>query len=138
MGKVVQSSFIASLGMALWVMLRLSLPAQVPDAFDTLAQHIRTANVQAVGAQLAPQADIAILDKEALYNKTQAEMVLRGFFAKYPCKTFIIKHRGGSTDGTRFAIGVYQPTNSPALRTYIVTRSVGSTTQLEELRFELQ
>lgn len=108
------------------------------DAFDIVGSHIRSANVMAISAMLAPQTDIAIMDKEALYNKGQAEMVLKAFFAKYPCKSFMIKHRGASPDGTQYAIGQYVPSASPAMRTYIVLRGKPGAQVVEELRFEAQ
>jgi len=108
------------------------------DAFDVVGGHIRSANVTAICSMLAPQTDIAIMDKEALYNKGQAEMVLKAFFAKYPCKSFTIKHRGASPDGTQYAIGQYMPAAAPAMRTYIVLRGKPGAQVIEELRFEAQ
>jgi hypothetical protein len=50
--------------------------------------------------------EMSILDKDDVYSKQQAELIIRNFFEKYTPSSFQFVHQGGQM-GNRFAIGEY-------------------------------
>lgn len=48
--------------------------------------------------------EITLFDKQEIYSKTQAEMIIRDFFKQHPPLQFIILHQGGK-DNSKYAIG---------------------------------
>lgn len=78
--------------------------------------------------------EISMPDKSNSYSKSQAEMVLRDFFATNQVKGFEIIHKGENA-GSQYCIGTLQTKNG-AFRTTIFMKQKGDIQVLQELRFE--
>jgi len=65
---------------------------------------------------------------------TQAVAVVQNFFSTNTVKSFQLLHRAGSGDGC-YGIGNLQ-TSTQTLRTYFYVKTSGSTSVIQELRFE--
>lgn len=48
--------------------------------------------------------ELTLLEKEDIYSKTQAEMILRDFFSKHKPTQFKVVHQGGK-ENSKYAIG---------------------------------
>lgn len=105
------------------------------DIFDDIALALKTGNAKEVARYFGPQIEIRILEKENVYSKTQAELVLKEFFAKNPPKDFNIVHRGSSEKGAQYAIGQLITENGN-FRAYFFIKEVGDKPHIHELRFE--
>jgi hypothetical protein len=88
----------------------------VQDAFDQLTSAIRTGNSHQVSEYFGATVDLNLLDKEDVYGKGQAELMLRDFFSKNPPKSFQLVHQGRSPEGTRYGIGTLISTNGKSYR----------------------
>jgi hypothetical protein len=72
---------------------------------------------------------------EGVYSKSQATLVLKKFFTKYPAKSFKYIHKGkGSSEGS-FAIGNYV-SGSSEFRVTIHFKKIGSSFKIESLSIE--
>ncbi len=68
--------------------------------------------------------DIGLDGNKSSYSKTQAEFVLKSFFAKNAPVSVDFPHQGKSDGGQRFAMGTYNA-KSGAYRIYVVVKQAG-------------
>ncbi|MBA2422748.1 MAG: DUF4783 domain-containing protein [Chitinophagales bacterium] len=101
---------------------------------DNIANAIKSGNSKEISKYFDNNVEITIVDKESVYSKVQAEMVLRDFFAKNPVQSFEIIHRG-KAEGSAYAIGPLKSTNQ-SFRVYFYIKNKGSAQQIQEMRFE--
>jgi len=79
--------------------------------------------------------DLAIIDVERTYSKSQAEQVLKDFFRNHKVKDFKVLHSGSNNKSSEFAIARLV-TEHTSFRAYILVDKIGDTNQLIELRFQ--
>ncbi len=109
--------------------------AQTSNVVDEVSSAIKAANTREIAKHFSQTVELTLVDDENIYSKTQAEIVLREFFAKYPPTNFVIKHRGGSAEGSQYAIATYT-TNKGSYRAYFYLKQTSGKLLLNELRFE--
>ena len=72
---------------------------------------------------------------EGVYSKSQATLVLKKFFTKYPAKSFSYIHKGkGSSEGS-FAIGTYT-SGSSEFRVTVHFKKIKGNFKIESLTIE--
>ena len=76
----------------------------VLDITDDASAAVKTGNAANVAKYFSASVDMKILDKEDVYSKAQAELILKEFFSGNPVKSFTIIHKGTSKNGDQFAI----------------------------------
>ena len=64
---------------------------------EDIATALKTGNSKSLALHFGSTVDMTILEKEDVYSKAQAEIILKQFFAKHQPKSFKIMHQ--------FAIG---------------------------------
>lgn len=75
-------------------------------AVDEVAKGMGGGDVTKVAQYFDKVVDITVSDQQSTYSKSQAEMVLKNFFAKNKFKSFFLKHKGAAANnGTIFVIG---------------------------------
>ncbi len=107
------------------------------DVLDTIASAIRSGNSGALSQYFDSSLDVTILDKESVYSKAQAQMVVRDFLMKYPAKSFNLIHRGTSPEGSQYGIGTLISSGG-SFRVYFLVRNKSGVSLIKELRFEKQ
>lgn len=75
-------------------------------------------------------------DEEGIYSKSQAIVVLKKFFDRYPPVSFNISRQGNSAAGSRFAVGDYLASEEKTFRVTIFMQKVGSVYLIREMEFE--
>jgi len=78
--------------------------------------------------------ELVILDKEDVYSKVQAELILRDFFEKFKPQKFEIIHEGGK-DGASYAIGKLETQNG-TFRVYFLLKKMNGEPYIHQLRIE--
>lgn len=106
------------------------------DVYDEISFSIRSGDSKQLSSFFGPTLDLTIINKEDVYSKAQAELVLKDFFSKNTPKTFTIIHKGASPEGTQYAIGSLVTTNGKTFRTSFYIKSSNGKNILQELRFE--
>ena len=81
-------------------------PAQ-DETINKLEKAISEGNVTQLMEQLDQQTEVVTPYADGVYSKNQAAQLLKTFFAKHPCESFAIGHRGNSAGGAIFVIGTY-------------------------------
>ena len=108
------------------------------DISDDVAAAVKTGNASSVSKFFSANVDLKILDKEDVYSKAQAELILKDFFGKNPIKSFSVIHKGTSKNGDQFAIGTYETTAGKKFRSYFLFKKEGTGLTIQQLRFEEQ
>ena len=108
------------------------------DISDDVASAVKTGNAANVAKFFAASVDMKIIDKEDVYSKAQAELILKDFFSKNAIKSFAVMHKGTSKTGDQFAIGTYETTAGKKFRTYFLFKKEGTAFTIQQLRFETQ
>ena len=108
------------------------------DISDDVSSAVQTGNAASVAKFFSASVDMKMLDKEDVYSKAQAELILKDFFAKNPIKSFAVMHKGTSKTGDQFAIGTYESSSGKKFRTYFLFKKEGPGLTIQQLRFEAQ
>jgi len=82
------------------------------DVSTDVIDAIKKGNAQAIANYFNDKIDLKILDKEDVYSKAQAELVLKDFFAKHPVKTFIESHSSAAKSANQFVVGTLTCSNA--------------------------
>jgi hypothetical protein len=105
---------------------------------NDISSAIKKGNASEVAASFAANVELLLPGNEGTYSKTQAEVMLRNFFAGNPPESFTINHQGSSRDGSRYAIGTYKAKDGGSYRTYYLIKKVSDNFKLHQLQFEKQ
>jgi antitoxin component YwqK of YwqJK toxin-antitoxin module len=103
-------------------------------SFDEVIKAIKSGDAAQVSSYFDNTVEITMPDKSNSYSKSQAELVLREFFAANTVKDFEILHKS-SNSGSEYCIGNLK-TNNGIFRTTIFMKQKGDKELLQELRFE--
>lgn len=105
-------------------------------ALETITKAISTGNVTALEPYLDKSVEIAILEQENVYGKTEAVQILKTFFGKNKPQAFNQMHTGQSKGKeAHYSIGNLT-TTSGTFRVYIYARVEGDKYYVQELRFD--
>lgn len=112
------------------------LMAQTIGGADDIAKTIKAGDAKKLAGYFDNMIEMKILDTEGAYSKTQAEQIIKDFFAKNAVKDFQLKH-DGTSDGnsTQFVIGTLT-TASGKYRTYIYLKKKADNFVIQELNIE--
>jgi hypothetical protein len=103
------------------------IPAEIIAAF-------KTGNSNQLAQYFNASVELLILTDEKVYNKAQAELVIKNFFSTHTPSGFTIIHEGGK-EGSYFAIGKLV-TNNGTFRVYVLLKSANSKQFIHQLRIE--
>ncbi len=107
-------------------------PAQ--DIPEAISSAFKAGNSKELVKHFNNNVELVILENEDVYSKTQAEMILRDFFNKYPPKNFAILHQGGK-NGSKYAIGDLI-TSKGNFRVYFLLKKTEDRYLIHQLRIE--
>jgi hypothetical protein len=105
------------------------------DITQAVATAIRSGNAVALAAYFNPTIDLTVPGTEGTYSKSQAELIVKGFFTANPPKSFVIQHQGNSGELTQFCIGTLE-TESTKFRTYFLIKIIDGVSLITKLQFE--
>lgn len=104
---------------------------------DGIYSSIKAGNSKEIAKFFNDNIDMVILDKEGVYSKAQAELILKDFFAKNPVipnNGFIKLHEGG-TEASKFIIGNLY-TNKGKFRVYFLMKPLNNSFIIHQFRIE--
>ena len=106
----------------------------VKIGIDDVISAVKSGNASQVAKFFDTNVEISMPDKSNSYSKSQAELVLKDFFATNSVKSFEIIHKGENA-GSQYCIGTLQTKNG-TYRTTIFMKQKADVQVLQELRFE--
>jgi hypothetical protein len=116
------------------VLITLLSSFTIKVGIEDIINTMKTGNAAQMAKFFDNNVEISMPDKSNSYSKSQAEMVLKDFFASNPVKSFEVIHKGENA-GSQYCIGTLQTKNG-AYRTTIFMKQKGELQVLQELRFE--
>ena len=117
-------------------LLLLITPLFAFDLNDDISKSIRNGDAHQLSTFFGNSIDLTIVDKENIYSKAQAELILKDFFSKNPPKSFNILHKGSSPEGTHYVIGHLISVSGKTFRTSYHFKINDGKIILLELRLE--
>jgi hypothetical protein len=86
------------------VLVLLSFKAYTENIPAELITAFKNGDATKLAEYFNKSVELTLFDKEEIYSKTQAEMIMRDFFKQHPPTQFKILHQGGK-DNSKYAIG---------------------------------
>lgn len=114
------------------LMLGLSLSAQ---NFTGIGNAMKNGNSSELAKYFDGNVELTILNTEAVYSKSQAEMVLKNFFNGNKPNAFKVVHNGDSGSGAKYQIGELS-TSTGTYRTYVYAKNKNGMMLIQEIRIE--
>ena len=94
----------------------------------------KTGNASEMSRYFDNTVEITLPEKSSSYSKSQAELILRDFFAGNSVKSFTVVHQGENA-GSQFCIGTLV-TKTSSYRTTIYMKQKGDKQLVQEIRLE--
>ena len=107
----------------------IDIPEEIVTAFNS-------GNATLLAKYFSQTIELTLLDKEEVYSKTQAEIIMRDFFNSNPPKQFQIMHEGGK-ETSKYAIGTLTAESNKYRITFLL-KSLDSKVYIHQLRIEYE
>ena len=108
-------------------------PTNIPDE---IVSAFGSGNATQLAKYFNQTIELTMFDKEGIYSKTQAEMILRNFFTENPPKQFQILHQGGK-DSSKYAIGSFI-SGTTNYRVTFLLKTLETKVYIHQLRIEYE
>lgn len=105
-----------------------------PDIPEAIVVAIKAGNSKELAKHFNTNIELLILENEDVYSKTQAEMICKDFFTKYPPSNFKILFEGGK-ESSKYAIGSLSTPNGN-FRVYFLLKVQNNISLIHQLRIE--
>ncbi len=117
-----------------WLLL-LSVGAQAQgDVFGGVSTALRSASSQELSQYFGTNVEISIDGDRQSYSATQAEFVMKDFFAKTAPANFEIVHQGASPGGIPYAVGKYKSKVGP-YRVFVKMKNSNGAMSIDHIEF---
>lgn len=116
------------------VFLLLSVAAHSENIPPELITAFKTGDATKLAMFFSNSVELTLFDKEEIYSKTQAEMIMRDFFAQHIPTQFKILHQGGK-DNSKYAIGNLI-CGATSFRITFLLKTVDNILYIHQLRIE--
>jgi hypothetical protein len=107
------------------------------QGFDNISTAFKSGDAASIAKNFEGNVEITIKNSATSYSKSQAEIVLKNFFASHQPKSFSIVHQGTSPEGSKYFIGNLG-THTGNYKTYVYAKAVKGGLTIQEIRFEEQ
>lgn len=111
-----------------------TVSAQIPNS-EAIAQAFKTGNAKELSKYFSSNVELKVFNKEDVYSKTQAEIIVKDFFTKNQPKNYLEVHNGSSKAGAQYIIGQLTTSTGTFRVNYFLKKS-GESYLIQELRFE--
>lgn len=107
------------------------------DIADELATNFKQGNSKEIAKSFASSIELIIIDQEDVYNRAQAEQILKDFFLKNPPSKASIIHKLSNNPNYRLTI-LSLTTKTEKFRVTVTMKKSSNTFQITELRIEAE
>jgi len=115
----------------LFINVEISKAGDLPDG---IVNSLKTGNAKELAKHFNANIDLTLIDKQEIYSKTQAELILKEFFSKNVPSNFTIIHQG-EKEGSKYVIGNLT-TSKGTFRVLLFLKSQDNTQVIHQLRIE--
>lgn len=108
--------------------------AQSNEISSDIIAALDEGNASEINANLGPNVELVIGNKNDVFSKQQASGIINDFFRTNKVTSFQVLHKGNK-DAASFAIGTLK-TSGGNFRVYVLTRKQGASPLIQQLRIE--
>lgn len=108
----------------IFIVLLISRPASAQDASDVvtgITEAFKEGDSRKLSAYFGTTLVMELPGKSGSYSKSQAQMIMRDFFAGNTPEKFAVDHQGNNRDGSQFLIGRFD-TRKMRFRIYLIMK----------------
>jgi len=115
-------------------MCLFSIISLISLAQENITSAIQSGDVEKLAQHFDNNVDMKILDKENIFSKAQAKLLLKDFFSSHTPQSFTISHKGGP-ESAKFAIGNLKTSNGN-FRVYFLFKQKDQQIIIQKFRIE--
>lgn len=105
------------------------------DHFEQVIKAMQTSDARKLSSYFNVNIDLGLPGNDNSYSKSQAEMIMRDFFRKFPADSFTVTRQGVTDAISHYVIGDYK-TGSKSYQVYVYLRQVGERYLIHKIKFE--
>jgi hypothetical protein len=105
------------------------------DPFDPIIKALQESDAKSLSAYFNITIELRLPDNENTYSTSQAEMIMKDFFKKYPPDSLTLVQQGSTDAVSMFAICNYQ-SGSRQYQVYINLRKEKDKYLIQKIKFE--
>ena len=124
--------------LSIFLFFTLVQPPEEPllDISDDVVNAMKTGNASNVSKFFSANVDLKIMDKEDVYSKAQAELILKDFFVKNPIKTLSVLHKSTAKNGDQSIICTYESSAGKKFRVYFLLKKDTAGFLIQQFRID--
>ena len=127
-------SFLRTFFFGLLFLLGANATYAQADNLGAVRMALRNGSARELSQYLAPTVEVGFDGDKQGYNATQAEIIIKDFFAKNTPSSFEFIHQGESKEGIQYAIGRYVGRNG-TYRVFVKLKPSRGTPVIDTLDF---
>ena len=128
-----KSPFITLLISTILIFINIGI-SKAGDLPDGIVNSLKTGNAKELSKFFNANIDLTLIDKQEIYSKTQAELILKEFFSKNIPSNFTVIHQG-EKEGSKYVIGNLT-TSKGTFRVSLFLKNQDNTQVIQQLRIE--
>lgn len=105
------------------------------DITDTVVNLLKAGNSKELSTHFASKIDLAVDDKDDVYSRAQAELIIKKFFSQHVPEAVKVVHSGTSNMGIRYSI-CQMKTNNGSFRVSFHIKEIGGKGYIQKLTIE--
>ncbi len=113
----------------------LVLAQEKTDCIDEITNAIIKGSAKEMALHFNSTIDLSVPEKDGTFSKVQAELIIKDFFEKNIPRSFKIKHKGSSNDGSEYAIGTLEVSNN-SYRIYFLIKNTTGRKLIHQIQIE--
>jgi hypothetical protein len=106
--------------------------ANAADLYMLITDGIKKADVKVFSDYFAPNIKVVIEDRNDVYSKTQAEVMVKIFLTKYPTRSFVFDKTNQPASNGEMALGTLITSSGQKFKVSVVTKQQ----LIQEIKFE--
>ncbi len=105
------------------------------DINSAVASAIKGGDAKTLALYFNSSIDLTVPGSDGTYSKSQAEMIVKNFFAQNKPVSFSVNQNGNSSEGSQYSIGTLVSAKAK-FRTYFLVKKIGGKQVITQLQFE--
>lgn len=105
------------------------------DVIDDVANYCKNADVKGISGLFSSTIELSVLDQDDIYSASQAELILKDFFAKHPPIGAKVIHKVVSNANYKFGVMLLETSKGNFRISYELKNASGNFT-ISEIRIE--
>ncbi|MBW6460511.1 MAG: DUF4783 domain-containing protein [Bacteroidales bacterium] len=120
----------------LLIILMMHFPSfSQDDPFQPVIRALQDSDSRKLSTHFNTAVDLGLSGKENSYSISQAEMIMRDFFRKFPADSFTVTRKGAADAVSYHIIGDYR-SGAAVFQVYLLLREVNGKQLIHKIKFE--